>query len=204
MFFLHRDARLPVLLSAMTALGVLAGCGSPPPPAASSTPLAAEGTLGPATGPGPARTYDPALAPEGAFVRAELTPLAGGTRAALTVRGLLPNRGYAAHAHLNRCGPTGQAAGGHFQERPDPKVTDVRPSVDPAYANPTNELWLDVRTDANGTGTTTTVVPIQIAFRGPTSIVLHEAMATMSAPGVAGTAGDRVACLTVDDTAPVP
>lgn len=188
-------------LLAVTALTLLAGCGSAPPPA-SSTPLAAEGTLAPATGPGPARTYNSALAPEGAFVRAELTPLAGGTRTTLTVRGLLPNRGYAAHAHLNRCGPTGEAAGGHFQERPDPKVTDVRPSVDPAYANPTNEMWLDLRTDSSGAGTTTTIVPIQIAFRGPTSIVLHEAMTTMTGPGVAGTAGARLACLTLDSTAP--
>ena len=76
------------------------------------------------------------------------------TSVALTVAGLLPNRGYAAHLHTRPCGPTGADAGPHFQNRVDPAATPEQPSTDPAYANPQNEFWLDVRTDAAGAGQT--------------------------------------------------
>lgn len=175
----------------------LAGCGSSAPEGVSSspTPRIAEATLGPATSNGPGRTYNPALAPEGASLRAELAPDAGGTRVTLAYRGLVPNRSYAAHAHSNPCGPTGEAAGPHYQNNPDPMATDFRPSTDPAYANPQNEIWLELRTDGSGSGTAATTVPWPTSNRGPQSIVVHEAMQTMTGPGVAGTAGGRIACM---------
>ena len=77
---------------------------------------------------------------------------AGATEVRLDVDGLLPNRGYAAHAHVNACGPTGDVAGPHFQNQVDPAAAPGKPSTDPAYANPQNEIWLDLRTDGDGAG----------------------------------------------------
>ncbi|MGH3988272.1 MAG: superoxide dismutase, partial [Pseudonocardiaceae bacterium] len=69
------------------------------------------------------------------------------------------------------------------------------PSTNPEYANPSNEIWLDVRTDAAGSGTSQTTVPFMFTDRAPESIVVHEAMATATQPGQAGQAGARLACL---------
>ena len=76
---------------------------------------------------------------------------------------------------------------------PDP----VQPSVDPAYANPQNEVWLDLTTDGEGAGSATTTVAwgFERAPRAQ-SVVIH-AMPTATGAGRAGTAGDRAACVTV-------
>jgi Cu-Zn family superoxide dismutase len=160
--------------------------------------LIGSGTL---TTPNPtskAATYNPDLAPLGAALTAIVIPSSDrSTRAELTVSGLLPNRTYAAHAHTTACGATAAAAGPHFQNRLDPAATPQAPSSDPQYANPTNEIWLDVRTDTAGAGTSRTTVPFLITDRAPGSIVVHEAMQTSTAPGQAGKAGARIACLTL-------
>ena len=142
-------------------------------------------------------TYNPALAPEGATVEVEADGRGGSTEIRLDVDGLLPNRGYAAHAHANPCGPTGDAAGPHFQNNVDPAAAPGKPSTDPAYANPQNEIWLDLRTDGNGDGESRAEVPFGFTGRAPASVVIHEAEATNTGPGQAGTAGARVACVTV-------
>jgi Cu-Zn family superoxide dismutase len=144
-----------------------------------------------------ADTYNPALAPPGARLSATLTPSGGTTTAVVTYSGLLPNRSYAAHAHTNVCGTTGAAAGPHYQNRIDPAATPQKPSSNPEYANPRNEVWLDLHTDATGSGTARTTVPFVFSDRGPGSIVVHEAMETETAPGKAGQAGARIACLTL-------
>jgi Cu-Zn family superoxide dismutase len=56
---------------------------------------------------------------------------------------------------------------------------------------------LDLHTDATGSGTARTTVPFVFCDRGPGSIVVHEAMETETAPGKAGQAGARIACLTL-------
>ncbi|AXB48973.1 superoxide dismutase family protein [Amycolatopsis albispora] len=141
-----------------------------------------------------APTYEPDLVPVGA--KASVFSLSApefGTGVTLVVRGLLPNREYGAHAHTKPCGPDGAAAGPHYQKRVDP----VSPSVDPAYANPSNEIWLDFTTDRFGTGFSTTRVPWQFdADRRAGSVVVHETH-THTHPGHAGTAGARLACLSV-------
>ena len=118
-------------------------------------------------------------------------------RSASTSTGLLPNRGYAAHAHVNACGPTGDAAGPHFQNQVDPAAAPGKPSTDPAYANPQNEIWLDLRTDGNGDGESRAEVPFVFTGRAPASVIIHEAEATATASGQAGSAGPRLACITV-------
>lgn len=182
---------------AAAAVLVLSGCASEAPAGNGGAPVVTDATLGSATGPGPGRTYTPATAPEGASVRTEVAPAGNGTTATLGVRGLLPNRGYAVHLHTKPCGPTGNDAGPHFQDRVDPAATPEKPSSDPAYANATNEFWLDVRTDATGGGTSSATVPFALTDRRPASVIIHEKMETATAPGTAGTAGGRLACVTL-------
>jgi Cu-Zn family superoxide dismutase len=162
--------------------------------------LFGSGTL---TTPNPASkaiTYNPDLAPIGAAMTARLIPSSdGSTRAELTVFGLLPNRGYAAHAHTRSCGTAADEAGPHFQNHLDPAATPQAPSSSPRYANPNNEVWLDVRTDDTGTGISITTVPFVFTDRAPGSIVLHEAMRTLTDPGHAGDAGAPIACLTLSE-----
>ncbi|MFF4595250.1 superoxide dismutase [Amycolatopsis sp. NPDC001319] len=115
-----------------------------------------------------------------------------GTTTALVVTGLLPNHQYGAHAHANACGPSGDDAGPHFQHTPDP----VKPSVDPTYANPRNEIWLDFTTDHFGTGHAKSTVDWTFGSRRAHSVVIHETH-THTDAGHAGTAGARLACLDV-------
>jgi superoxide dismutase, Cu-Zn family len=166
-------------------------------PAVTAVTLHGEGTLTEPSLSSTAETYNTALAPVGARLSATMTPSEQSTTAELTVFGLLPNRGYAAHAHTNACGNTPESAGPHYQNRIDPAATPQAPSTNPEYANPRNEIWLDVRTDALGGGTSRTTVPFVFTGRGPGSIVVHEAMETATDPGKAGQAGSRIACLTL-------
>lgn len=119
---------------------------------------------------------------------------AGDSVVTLHVRGLRPNTTYGAHAHVNACGLTGGAAGPHFQHVIDPQ----QPSVDPAYANPRNEIWLDLTTDAEGNGSAQTRVNWQFEpQRRARSVIIHQ-QHTKTGPTDSGTAGPRLACLDVD------
>jgi len=164
---------------------------------AADGPALAEGAAAPPERAADAFTYNPALAPEGTNLAVYSTSDGTNTTVRLEVLGLLPDRGYAAHAHANACGPTGDAAGPHFQNRQDPAAGPGKPSTDPAYANPQNEIWLDLTTDSDGDGEATATVPFTFTDRAPASVIVHEAMATATEPGKAGSAGTRLACLTV-------
>jgi len=111
----------------------------------------------------------------------------------LHVTGMHPFARYGAHAHVKACGATGAAAGPHWQYDRDP----VSPSVDPAYANPDNEIWLDLTTNHAGAGHAKAVVDWQFpSDRRPRSVIIHE-QHTATGAGIAGMAGKRVACLDV-------
>ena len=141
-------------------------------------------------GEGPLRSYS-ADVPQGATAKVTAVYDARGkSTIMLHVKGLRPRTTYGAHAHVYGCGATGAAAGGHFQHVLDP----VQPSVNPAYANPLNEIWLDVTTNAAGNGVARSVVDWQFTpDLRPGSVVIH---ALPTAPG--GGAGTRLACLDVD------
>jgi Cu-Zn family superoxide dismutase len=139
-----------------------------------------------------ATNYNKTLVPDGAKVLVAENVFDGATTVTLNVRGLVPNRAYGAHAHAMPCGPTGEAAGPHFQHTPDP----VKPSVDPAFANSSNEIWLDFKTDAQGNATTASTVPWVFTNAKAASVVIH-ADPTQTTPGKAGTAGARVGCVSV-------
>lgn len=146
-------------------------------------------------GEGPAYTYDTALVPAGATAEVTSSTTDGATTTTLRVSGLVPDRAYGAHAHVRPCAPdAGAAAGPHYQFSQDP----VTPSVDPAYANPQNEIWLDFTTDAQGNGEATSTVPWTFPEdRRAVAVVVHE-KPTATHAGHAGTAGGRPACVTVD------
>ena len=130
-------------------------------------------------------------APEGAYAKVHSIET-GDRRTIVTlhVRGLQPHARYGAHAHVNACGTTGLAAGPHFQ-------FEQGGLTDPAYANPRNEIWLDLTTDAAGNGHAKAVVDRPFPrHRRPASVIIHERH-TATGAGVAGVAGQRVACLTV-------
>ncbi|WP_202919504.1 superoxide dismutase [Saccharothrix deserti] len=139
-----------------------------------------------------AYTYDTALIAPGAVALVLATPLRRSTKTLLSVHGLIPNRTYGAHAHQRPCGALATDAGAHHQHVVDPS----QPSVDPAYANPENEIWLDFTTDDRGRALVDTVVPWRFADRRAGSVVIH-AQPTATEPGKAGTAGPRVGCATV-------
>ncbi|KAB7845046.1 superoxide dismutase family protein [Streptomyces mobaraensis NBRC 13819 = DSM 40847] len=142
---------------------------------------------------GAAVTYVPAAVPEGARVRVAERPAHGGrTRFVLRLQGLPAGRTFGAHAHRRACGPKPDDAGPHYQNVKDP----VQPSVDPAYANPRNEVWLDLTTDAHGAARAETTVAWRVRPGEARSVVLHE-HATDTRAGHAGTAGARLACVTV-------
>lgn len=138
--------------------------------------------------------YSPAV-PAGASAEVHSVETGDGrTIVTLHVTGLAPSTEYGAHAHVNACGPvSGLTAGPHFQFEKDP----VSPSTDPAYANPDNEIWLDLTTNAAGNGHAKAVVDWQFAREDrPRSVIIH-AEHTATGPDDSGMAGARLACLTV-------
>jgi superoxide dismutase, Cu-Zn family len=143
---------------------------------------------------GPLVSYDLTRVPMGAS--ATVTAVATGSGkmiVTLHVSGLLPDTDYGAHAHVNPCGTTGAAAGPHYQYNRDP----VTPSTNPEYANPANEIWLDLTTNPAGQGRAMTVVDWQFPTdRSAGSVILHIEH-THTGPADSGVAGTRLGCLTV-------
>ncbi|GAA2814404.1 superoxide dismutase family protein [Saccharopolyspora taberi] len=195
---LHQRTRaLGSLVGLCTVGALLAACGeqqAQTPPAEQQpgpAPIETTGTYEPYREGATAVTYKPDQVPPGST--AKLGVKTGGARTEVTVAltGLQPNRVYGAHVHTKPCGPTGDDAGPHFQQIPDP----AKPSVDPKFANPENEVWLDFHTDAQGNGTATATGTWQLDRGDAQSFVVHETH-THTEPGKAGTAGGRLACLT--------
>jgi Cu-Zn family superoxide dismutase len=145
-------------------------------------------------GPGAAITYDEELVPAGATVEVRARSGEGSTTVRLAVQGLEPGRVYGAHVHARQCGPRPEDSGPHFQIADDP----VQPSVDPRFANPQNEIWLDLAADDAGTATTESTVAWEFPDdRRAGSVVIH-AMPTSTGPTDPGTAGARAACISVN------
>ena len=133
--------------------------------------------------------YDRALVPSRAWVRLVSVSALGVTRTTLEARGLRPGRVYGTHLHARGCGADPMAAGDHFQWRRGGKF-------DPRFANPRNEVWLDLRTNRAGRGTVRARNPWTYGSRLPGSVVLH-AQPTRHDHTRPGDAGARVACLTL-------
>jgi Cu-Zn family superoxide dismutase len=179
--------------SATSAWTIFQGTASPPPPDSLPPELVAAGTFLPYPQGSTAITYDPAVVPPGATAQVTVTKTPDGMRVGLATSGMVPRRAYGAHLHTEPCTASPDAAGPHYQHQHDP----VKPSVNPSYANPKNEIWLDFTADA--TGTASAVSEQDWTFppgKSPRSLILH-AQQTRTSPGEAGMAGPRVACLTL-------
>jgi Cu-Zn family superoxide dismutase len=134
-------------------------------------------------------TYDK-MVPKNARVEVSVVPEGGKTAFTLKVTGLAPDHGFGAHLHTAACGADPADAGPHYQNEADPK----KPSTDPKYANPKNEVWLDLMTDGTGAATASATVDWHVRSGEAESIVIH-AEHTKTGHGEAGTAGDRLACV---------
>lgn len=89
---------------------------------------------------------------------------------------------FGAHVHVNPCGPTGGAAGGHFM-------------ADGAQGSLQHrEVWLDFIVDAHGRGRATATRNFTIPDRANRSIILH----IMGTDHETGAAGARLACIDLD------
>ncbi|AXK34917.1 superoxide dismutase family protein [Streptomyces armeniacus] len=156
--------------------------------------LRASGQFAPSSSPvAPAAiTYDHELVPPGAGIKVTQRVDGAGTTVAVSVRGVAPDHTYGVHVHTAPCGADPDDAGPHYQNREDPE----QPSVDPAYANPANEVWLDFTTDGSGAARSVASHPWNFRMGEARSVVLHE-HATSLKPGEAGMAGERVGCFTV-------
>ncbi|MFJ5984848.1 superoxide dismutase family protein [Lentzea sp. NPDC092896] len=186
------------LAGAVLLTGGLAACSSEPaPPSAPQTqavqPVAETDVVAPAaSGDQPKGiTYDVARIPLGAKLSTGSSVANGHTTVELKVSGLLPNTKYGSHVHTKPCGAKPADSGPHYQNEKDP----VSPSVDPKYANAQNEIWLDFTTDAQGAATGTATVKWEFR-KGEANAVIVHATHSSTEHGKAGTAGDRLACLT--------
>jgi Cu-Zn family superoxide dismutase len=185
------------LVGAVLLTGGLTACSgeapSPAPAAPAIRPVAATEVAGPAaTGDQPKGiTYDVQRIPLGAKLSTGSSVENGRTTVELKVSGLLPNTKYGSHVHTKPCGAKPADSGPHYQNEKDP----VTPSVDPKYANAENEIWLDFTTDAQGAATGSATVKWEFRKGEANAVVVHAAH-TSTEHGKAGTAGDRLACLT--------
>lgn len=166
----------------------------------SAAPLAegtVKGTFLPFPQSARAVTYRPEVVPPGASAQLSIARTARGTTVRLTATGFVPRRAYGAHLHTRPCTATPEDAGPHYQHSPDPKTGSSPPPADPAYANPRNEVWLDFTADARGGATVSAQQDWTFdEVEPPRSLIVH-AEQTRTAAGRAGTAGARVACLTL-------
>jgi Cu-Zn family superoxide dismutase len=110
-----------------------------------------------------------------------------GMKVTLTVSGLTASRGFGSHLHKLSC--DSMTAGGHFQHMPAPPDASVN---DPAYGNPSNEVWLDFTTDDAGAAMASATVDWIPGDGGANAIVVHD---RLTADG--GVAGPKLACLPI-------
>ncbi len=142
-------------------------------------------------------TYDETAVPEGATADVQVRVQDGSTFVQFTGTGLEADRDFGAHVHTLPCGDDPGDAGPHYQDEVDPEAAEGEPSTDPEYANPENEVWLDLTTDDGGNAYVTSTVEWEFREGEAQSLVLHDEH-TATHEGHAGTAGDRLACVTVE------
>lgn len=111
---------------------------------------------------------------------------ATGMTVTLSVTGLSANRTYGSHIHKLSCSE--MMAGGHYQHNAAPADA----STDPAYANPSNEVWLDFTTNASGAATATATVNFVPRTGEAKAVIIHD-HGTMDG----GVAGPKLACINI-------
>ncbi|MFE3455819.1 superoxide dismutase family protein [Nonomuraea sp. NPDC059194] len=171
--------RLPALLLSLLTVGACAA------PTTAVVPTPADGVRLSGGGEFSAKdtsaiVYDAKLAPAGAQASVTVESADGQTRSSFVAEGLLPDRKYGVHLHTKACGRKPDDSGPHFQHAH-------------GTVNATNEVWLDVKTDNEGAATASSRNAWALTSdRVPHSLVIHSAATKPD-----GTAGARVACLTL-------
>jgi Cu-Zn family superoxide dismutase len=110
----------------------------------------------------------------------------GNTTVMLHVRNMPGTRGFGAHVHKLACNDN--KAGGHYQNVPAPTTP-----TDPAYANSSNEIWLDLTTNDDGNGHAIATVSWRIRSGEAKAVVIHDQLTNHHN----GTAGPKLACVDV-------
>lgn len=100
--------------------------------------------------------------------------LDGTTQGLIGIQGARSGQRYPVHLHTYSCAV--QAGGGHYK---------IDPGIEGAVE--TNELWLDIETDASGDGLQSATLPVLVRPEG-TSMVIHDY----------GEGGARIACIELD------
>lgn len=113
----------------------------------------------------------------------------GKLRLEIAVRGFPASRPFGSHLHRLACDDV-MKAGGHYQNMPFPTGGMAN---DPMYANPDNEAWLDITTDATGSAEREVVVDWIPRAGEARAIIFHD---KLTATG--GVAGAKLACLPID------
>lgn len=131
-------------------------------------------------------TYNPELVPVSAPITVMRNLGVDSTTLSLQVGGLQPGQAYSAHVHRDTCGETGEAAGPPY--RHVPTATN-----DPTTTVPGNEMWLDFRTDAQGSAYSTNTVDWTYRPGEGHSLIVHAGQAPAGGTDP-GQAGDRIAC----------
>ncbi|MEU6771474.1 superoxide dismutase family protein [Streptomyces sp. NPDC046759] len=140
------------------------------------------GTFSPPTahGKSSAVTYDQNLVPAGSRIRVhQRTEPNGVTTVELRVAGVKANHAFGVHIHQKPCGADPADAGKHYQNVP---------GTDTHHVNRDNEVWLDFKSGAAGTGHASATHSWAFRKGEASSVVIHNEP---------GTAGSRVACFTV-------
>ncbi|MFI6298931.1 superoxide dismutase family protein [Nonomuraea sp. NPDC050790] len=182
--------RRPAILLSLLVPLLAAGCTQSATPSAAPSPAPAAAVTLKGSGQFTDRdtaaiAYDRKLAPAGSQASLTAESRDGRTTSSLVVEGLLPDRKYGAHLHTNPCGAKPDDSGPHFQHHGK-------------SASAANEVWLDLTTDAEGAGRATAHNDWALEpGRLPRALVIHAQPTTSTGPS-AGTAGSRVACLTLN------
>ncbi len=126
--------------------------------------------------------------PNTATATAEAFDVGGKLRIVLQVQGFPATRRFGSHLHQLPCDDP-MKAGGHYQNMPFP-VGGM--ATHPAYANATNEAWLDFTTSAMGEGAADLTVSWLPRPGEAQAIIIHH-----MASGVGGVSGPKLACLPI-------
>ncbi|MET8678253.1 superoxide dismutase family protein [Streptomyces sp. NPDC004647] len=138
-------------------------------------------------------TYDTDAVPAGASIDVEKSADSSGTTVRVRLKGIEADRAFDVRVHTGPCGALPDDSGQRYQDRVDPK----QPSVDPAFANRRNEVWLNFTTDRKGAGEAVSHNAWRFRPGKAGSVVLHGRTTARGGHGEAPAAEERLACFTV-------
>ncbi len=116
---------------------------------------------------------------------AEILDLGTKTQFKLKLSGLKPDTQFGSHVHVASCDDN--QAGGHYQHNLRP---DAAAAFDSEFANATNEVWLDFKSDAMGNATSDVTSNWKLVSSRAKAIIIH-----VMKTGDGGVGGSKLACV---------